>query len=180
MKLHLTFLSAFFVLIMMSSCKQDANTSKFEKSYNAWLQFKNSSQNYYRYSVMTSSWTGHNTETTLFILDGKVERRSYKATALDASSPPNVIVQEEWIEEKGSLNTHQKGAPTKTLDEIYAEVKSNWLAKRDKATTFFETTNDGMISTAGYVEDGCQDDCFRGITINYIERIQFFPSMKRE
>jgi hypothetical protein len=173
MKLHLTFLSAFFVLIMMSSCKQDANLDKFEKSYHAWLQLKKTSKNNYQYIVKFSSWTGQSSETTVTVFNGQVQERSYRATALDSGSPPSVVVQEEWTERVDELNTHQRGAPTKTLDEIYADAKSNWLIKRDKATTYFEAKNNGIISLAGYVEDGCQDDCFHGISISYVEDISY-------
>jgi hypothetical protein len=30
---------------------------------------------------------------------------------------------------------------------------------------YFEAETDGLLSSCGYVEDGCQDDCFVGIHI---------------
>jgi hypothetical protein len=58
-----------------------------------------------------------------------------------------------------------------TLDEIYDRAKSDWLRKRSNAQTYFEANNNGLISSCGYVEEGCQDDCFRGITIASVERL---------
>jgi hypothetical protein len=55
------------------------------------------------------------------------------------------------------------------LDEIYEKARSNWLKKRGNAKTYFEAKNDGLISSCGYAEDGCQDDCFNGINITSIE-----------
>lgn len=158
-------------LLTVTSCKKGPYASEFEESYKAWIKFKAESQNSYNYSVMTGSLSGVTTQTIIYVQNGKVVKRYYKATTEHAGPP--VVVQEEWTEEGSSLNTHQTGAPTKTLDQVYAEAESNWLKKRDNAQTYFETKNDGMISLAGYVEDGCQDDCFRGITIGFIVKIQY-------
>ncbi|WP_255474197.1 hypothetical protein [Flavobacterium sp. SLB02] len=43
--------------------------------------------------------------------------------------------------------------------------------KRKNVTNYFEAKNDGLISQCGYVEKGCMDDCFVGITIKSIERL---------
>ena len=40
--------------------------------------------------------------------------------------------------------------------------------ERNNVTTYLETKNNGMISTCGYVENNCADDCFIGIHINNI------------
>lgn len=171
MKTRLTLLCTFFILILTASCKQESNSSEFEKSYNAWLKFKAESQNSYNYSVTTGSFTGFRTETIIYVQNGKVVKRSFKATTQHAGPP--IVVQEEWTEEEAGLNIHQRGAATLTLEEVYAEVRNNWLKKRDKATTYFENKHNGMISLAGYEEDGCQDDCFRGIMIGFIAKIQY-------
>jgi len=162
---------ALVTLLSVTSCKKGPYASEFEESYKAWIKFKTESQNSYNYSIITGSLSGVTTETIIYVQNGKVVKRSFRATSEHAGPP--VVVQEEWIEEGSSLNTHQTGAPTKTLDQVYAEAESNWLKKRDNAQTYFETKNDGMISLVGYEEDGCQDDCFRGITIGFIAKIQY-------
>jgi hypothetical protein len=163
-----------FILLLTGtlfiSCKKSdiEHENDFDKSYKSWMDFKTSSKNSYRYMVRTASWTGYSTETIITIQNGKVVHRSFVAKAVD---PPSnaVALREEWEEVTTKLNTHQNGAATMTLDEIYQKAKTDWLLKRDNADTDFETNNNGMISACGYVENGCQDDCFRGINIAFIE-----------
>ena len=171
MKKRLTLILVFFSLIISASCKMESSSNEVERSYNAWLKFKAESQNCYNYSVITSSFAGFATETIIYVQNGQVVKRSFKSTT-QHSGPP-IVVQEEWIENEANLNTHQQGASTLTLEEVYAEVRNNWLKKRNKATTYFESKHNDMISLAGYVEDGCQDDCFRGISIGFIAKIQY-------
>src|SRR5690606_27029376 len=102
-----------------------------------------------------------------------VTQRHFKYTGseewLEQISPDKA----EWIENEDEINSHQQGSAAKaiTLDEVYETAKNNWLVKRENAKIYFENKNDGMISTCGYIEDGCQDDCFTGITIEYIEAL---------
>ncbi|WP_199158518.1 hypothetical protein [Pedobacter nototheniae] len=161
-----------FVGIFFSACKKDkiVSANDYEKSYKTWLNFKVASNNSYRYQVNTNSWTGYSTETTITVQNGAIVKRAYVAKAIDPKTHAIVVVK-EWIEDKTSLNTHQDGALTRTLDDIYDEAKSNWLIKRKDAKTSFEAKNNGMISSCGYVENGCQDDCFNGIYISLIEKI---------
>ncbi len=162
-----------FLLFALVSCDKKEDNSDFNKSFDAWQKFKTESQNSYSYSVITGSFTGYNTETIIYVQNGKVVKRSFKAKNQRSDLPPVIEVLEQWTEDEGSLNTHENGAPTRTLDEVYNEARNNWLIKRPKATTYFENNNNGMISSAGYVNDGCQDDCFIGIAIGSIEKIQY-------
>ncbi len=157
-----------FLLIALTCCKRENNYSEFDKSYSEWLKFKSKSQNFYSYTVTTSSFTGVGTETTIEIFNGVAFSRAFKVYSPDPSAPGHKILAQQWREDKEQLNTHQDGAATKTLDEIYDEVKNNWIVKRPGAEIFFETKNNGLISLAGYVENNCQDDCFRGINITAI------------
>lgn len=170
MKTRLIAFCTFFALIIIASCKQDPYNSELQDSYNTWLKFKTESKNSYKYSVYFESFFGFKEETVIYVRNGIVVRRSFKATTKDGNYPPTFTVTEEWAEEKASLNTHQNGADAVNLDEVYAEVKNNWLKKRDSAKTYFEAKNEGMISSAGYEENGCQDDCFRGIRISSISK----------
>jgi hypothetical protein len=168
MKTPILIFCAFFALLITSSCKQINYAGEFETSYNAWLKFKSDKNNSYSYSVKTSSFSGYTTSTTLTIENGKVIKRNFTATTPGSGPNPQLVIQEMWTEEGSTLNTHRNGAPIRTLEEVYAEAKNNWLKKRDNAKTYFEAKNQGMISTAGYVEDGCMDDCFVGIYITGI------------
>jgi len=166
-----------FVLLLivplLTSCKKGdiEYENDFDRSYKTWINFKTSSNNSYRYMVKSSSWTGYSTETIITIKDGKVVGRTFVARTIANSPATGIVIREEWNEDVNSLNTHQNGSATATLDEIYQQAKTEWLLKRESAKTYFETNNNGMISSCGYVEDGCQDDCFRGIDIAMIEKL---------
>lgn len=73
----------------------------------------------------------------------------------------------EWQEEGEMLGSHEGtgAAEPMTLDEVYALSASDWLVRRDNRQAIFEATNNGLVSTSGFVPDNCQDDCFKGIRI---------------
>ncbi|QEC53815.1 hypothetical protein EDD80_11653 [Anseongella ginsenosidimutans] len=79
-----------------------------------------------------------------------------------------------WVEEGDEVGTRgpAAAAPPRTLDEIYEAARKVWLIKRDDAKTYFEANNDGLLSSCGFVMNGCQDDCFNGITITFIKKLQ--------
>lgn len=158
---------------LLFSCKKYSivHKSEFDKSYQTWTSFKASSNNSYRYQVKTFSWTGYNTETIITVREGKVVKREYIAKTVKGGPVPQVTIHEEWVEDEKTLNSHQNGAATITLDEIYQLAKSDYLKKRKDADVSFERKNNGMISSAGYVDKNCQDDCFRGIGIAFIEKL---------
>jgi len=155
------------------ACKKEKIEYKndFEKSHRAWLNFKAQSGNSYIYQVSTSSWTNFQTFTTITVSNGRVTDRTYVSRSTNPPPSAAVTIHEEWEEELNTLNTHQHGAATLTLDEIYDRAKADWLKKRSDADFYFEAKNNGMISTCGFVPDGCQDDCFTGITIDFIRKL---------
>ena len=79
-----------------------------------------------------------------------------------------------WVEEGDEVGTRgpATAAPPRTLDEIYETARKVWLIKRDDAKTYFEANNDGLLSSSGFIKDGCQDDCFNGIRIASIKKLQ--------
>lgn len=176
--------------------------TSFEKSYKAWLDFKASSNDSYRYVARGETWAGSSWQTTITVENGEVIRRDFQydifndvmmlpsgwneqkiqeildAMSLTASEFREQYGQEsaeilEWTEEAGELGTHEatSAGSLLTLDEVYDEARNDWLKKRSNAKTYFEAKNNGLISSCGYVEDGCQDDCFRGIKIVSIQAL---------
>ena len=145
--------------------------SNFKKSYNAWQSFKQTSGNSYRYMVMGSTWVGYSWQTLITVMKGKVTERDYKLTPSPNSTVSIPADKLEWSEKEGELNTHDDSpaAEAITLDQVYEKARTEWLIKRKNATTILEATNNGMISSCGYAEINCVDDCFRGITIKYIQ-----------
>lgn len=167
--------SLFIMLLiasMLTSCKKSdiEHESDFDKSYKKWQAFKTSSNNSYRYKTYFSSWVGYSGETTITVKDGKIVGRSYIEKR--RTQPSNeLVVTQEWTEDATNLNSHERGDNLWTLDEIYEKAKTVWLVKNKEAKISFETKNNGMISTCGFVPDNCADDCFSGITITSIEAI---------
>lgn len=172
MKPIFTLLLSFF-LVAALSCKKDtiAYSSDYNESYRSWLDFKKKSNNSYQYIVNSGSWTGYGTETTITVRNGKVVGRSYIATQLPQVQGGTTTVLEQWTEDEGSLGSHSDGAALLTLDDIYRKAREIWLPKKSDASTYFEARNNGLISLAGYVPNGCQDDCLTGISIRKIEAL---------
>lgn len=167
-------LVVFLSALVFVSCKKDtlSHGADYSRSYLAWKAFKDSSHNSYRYMVGTNSWTGAGTETIITVREGKVVERSFVAKQSTHNGTTFVVtVLQEWTETGSQLGSHDLVASIATLDDIYEKAKEDWLKKRDKVTIYFEAKNNGMISLAGYVPDGCQDDCLRGIHIRFIEAI---------
>lgn len=157
-------LCSLFIVMVFSSCSKNKieYESAFQKSYKEWLNFKNTSKNSYEYTVVWSSWTGVSWQTIISVKDGSVIRRSYKMSVPDDWIPRPEL---EWTEEGNEVGLHDSGAEPITLDEVYYKAEHEWLIKRENTTTYFETKNNGMISTCGFRDNNCADDCFVGITI---------------
>lgn len=163
----------FFLLLisLLFSCSDvdPEFNSDFKKSVKVWKAFKKSSGNTYSYEVSFESWAGFGSKTTISVENGKIIQRKYYSYGYKDDVGIEKEVKSEWVESENEIGTHtNEGEPARTLDEIYNKAENDWLVKRSNAKTYFSTENDGMISSAGYVEDGCQDDCFRGIRITAI------------
>jgi len=157
--------------ILQFACKKDEISYKddYKRSLRAFEDFKKVSNNSYRYMVSNGSWTGFSSETIITVENGIVIGRSYVAKSVDYQLE-KTEVHAEWEEDKETLGSHQEGFKPITLDEVYQKAKSEWLPKRKDASVYFESKNDGMMSSCGYVPNGCQDDCFTGVHISYIEK----------
>lgn len=198
MKKILGLLLAVFVV---SACESFEHKSEFDKSYQKWQSFKKSSKNSYRYVTTGSSWVGISWETEIVVESGEIVERKFNYKNFESVVRPvngwdeesskqvleklphlveylrernmDILDYLEWHERKIELGTHTETAASElwTLDQVYAKAKDEWLAKRDNVTTYFTALNSGMLSTCGYVEDNCADDCFRGVSIRLIEAL---------
>ena len=163
------------ICTLLAAChKSNLNfQDDFKKSHNIWLSFKEKNANSYTYEVVQSSWVGVSSQTILTVKAGKVTQRYFKMfvpPTYQTSIPADRL---EWTESESEIDTHPNSgaAAPLTLDEVYEKARTEWLPKRSKAKAYFEAKNDGMISDCGYVEDGCQDDCFIGIDIAFIHSL---------
>ena len=173
MKIKIYCLTLLFFVSVLYSCNFSTieYQKEFETSLEIWLDFKKSSNNSYQYKVATGSWTGTSWETTVTVENGIVIQRDFEYTANEGAQ--GLIPEEElkWTETGIEIGTHKHTARPLTLDDIYTEAQEKWLIKRKETTTFFNTENAGIISTCGYVEDNCADDCFKGIKITSLKAL---------
>jgi hypothetical protein len=168
-----------FILILLivsglAACKKDANETAYDKSYKVWQSFKTESKNSYTYTVNAGSVFGYGSETKISVQNGVVVARDFLSYTLvyAPNAAPGKTIKEQWHEDKVSLGQHNSGASLLTLDQVYQKAKSEWLAAdKKKNTIYFETNNNGMISDASYVPNGCQDDCSTGISISEIKAL---------
>ncbi len=166
-----TIFSILFLSLIVISCKKSESevTSRFNESLKRFNEFKQQTGNNYSYTVTISSWTGFSSSTKITVLNGIVSSREYTAATRNDTS---LVQLASWKETFVNLNSHQEGAQTLTLVQVYEKAKNEWLTANKKHNDiYFETKNNGMISLCGYVPDGCQDDCFFGIRISEIKAI---------
>lgn len=163
------------IICLLFSCTKNDDfnyKSDFENSKEAFLKFKQNSNNSYTYIITGSSFAvDYGWETTITVVRGEVVKREFRYLGAAVNIPDSELA---WVEQKEELNTHKfsSAAEPLTLDVIYEKAENDWLLKRKGTTTYFELENDGLISVCGYVESGCMDDCFVGITIKSIVALQ--------
>ena len=170
------------LVFIFSSCQKDpaSNAKKvttntngpalnYNDSYRAWVSYKSNVSNSYSYITTTSSFTGRSIEIKTSVINGSIISRDYTAFQYEQNSANKTIIK-QWHEDQSILNTHPDDVGDAiTMDAVYLQAKSIWL-KADPKTNdiYFETKNNGLISTCGYFPLGCQDDCFTGINISSI------------
>ncbi|WP_299464494.1 hypothetical protein [Mucilaginibacter sp.] len=163
------------LIISLTGCKKDAAITQFDNSYKKWQQFKSQSNNSYSYiAYRFYTFLGDRTETKITVKNGKVIEREYTMWTNQPNSAVTVVA-ETWVENEALLNSHQqlRAAEILTLDQVYAKAKTVWLKVNKKDNEiFFVDKNDGLISSAGSIPKGCQDDCFNGISIKEIKLLK--------
>lgn len=146
----------------------DTVLTKYNNSYNTWLDFRQKSSNSYVF-VMRSDYAEPQFHTiiTTKVLNGSVISRDFLSITF-VPDPPNQQAKADttvqWHEESATLNTHAEAGQPMTLDYIYNQAKSDWLnVDPSRNTLYFDAKNQGLISICGHFPNGCQDNCFVGI-----------------
>lgn len=161
--------SVLMLSLLISSCEKGAIQSDFDKSLSVWQEFKKSVSNNYTYTVKTESWAGFGDSTIIAVQNGMVTGRKYASYVIDSQTGRKNPTA-SWTETKANLNSHDSGAQTITIDEIYEKASTEWLKiNKNENTIHFETKNQGIISTCGYTNKNCNDDCFVGVVISNIK-----------
>ncbi|WP_156877193.1 hypothetical protein [Salinimicrobium terrae] len=138
----------------------------FRESKAEWDRLKKKNGNSYVYTILEQSWTGFGSETTIEVEKGKITARHY--IAFEISEEGDKKITESYEEFKNDIGKHNLGAPPYTMDDLYKTCLSHYLiADPDTHEILFETNEEGIMTLCGFVPQGCQDDCFRGIRISY-------------
>lgn len=174
MKNRIISIALLLIGCVIFSCSTDDDfdyQNEFENSKEIWLDFKEKAGNSYKYTVSSGTWAGSSWETTISVSKGVIIQRSFKYTRTEGLSEDIPEEELEWTEGKDEIGTHKNGASPITMDEIYDKARRDWLVKRENTQTYFEAENNGLISTCGYRDKDCVDDCFIGINISNIEAL---------
>ena len=191
----------FFTLIIFGCSKDELEyQNDFDKSYNIWLQFNKNNKSY-SYTSQTSSWVGITSQTTITVENNQIIKRTFKYFRIGSKTIPEsgwtkslaiealkeigytdetiqsafgdeIIDKLQWQENKENLGKHGNPNQLMTLEQIYDKTRHKWIIKRPEAKIYFETKNNGLISLVGYTPNGCVDDCFIGIDIIKIEKLE--------
>ncbi|WP_143822045.1 hypothetical protein [Mucilaginibacter pedocola] len=157
------------VALGLSACKKEEVVTGYDDSYAAWQSFKKSSNNSYSYVTYYGSWTGIYAESKITVLNGKVVGRDFFRTRTTAV-PMVADTITKWTESGVTLNTHDDGFETLTLDQIYTKAKTELLnVSRAQNEVVFRADNNGIVSAAGFIPNNCADDCFTGVYIKNVK-----------
>lgn len=162
----------FFLLLVFLACNKDSLFStEYEASFNSWQNAKKNQGNSYTYVTERSSVFGFGSKTTLTVQDGKVVARAYEAYRLNETTREREITN-AWSENKDDLNSHEEGAETITIDEIYALCQNTVLRVSEEDNyVHFLAENNGILSLCSYFPKNCADDCSVGyniVSINWL------------
>ncbi|QES90219.1 hypothetical protein [Rhizosphaericola mali] len=123
-----------FLLLFINCSKEDfSHQYDFEKSYQAFQNFKIFSNGNYDYQTDWGSWTGHSGTTIISVRNIIVVQQDYKM-----SFPPDMAnitdsmrAKNAWRETQNELNTHPDWGAFDPiiLDSVYERAKNIWLKR---------------------------------------------------
>lgn len=165
------------IFLIIQSCSDDdqpfdqiitKNGVDYFQSYENWLQFKEERGNSYYYHITFQSWTGNGNITEVRVKDDQVISRWYREVFVHASTGDRDTT-DIYFEDSSRLNSNPEGAPPLTIDELYTECVEQYLEVDPKHNEiYFDTNQQGLMASCGFVPKACVDDCFQGIRLTAI------------
>lgn len=153
-----------YVSILRSHFLKIAKEYNFNESLEAWNQLKVTNGTSYKYTTEFISWVGFGNKTEITVIDGVVTTRKHEEFLTESTAIKPVLIS--YTETGDDLGTHTKGAPVKTLDELYDICVGDYLTVNvEENYISFYTNNLGVLSSCGYFAKSCVDDCFIGVKI---------------
>jgi len=156
------------------AAQADSHLAAFTKSMATWKRVKAECGGNYSYKIRWSSWVGFGNETEIVCHQNKVTERKYRewkggpvmARPGKAAKPK----ENSWTEKGDQIGANKKGAPPKTLDELYIEagkVLETKLSPHQKLYVRYD--KQGLLKSCFYVDTRIADDAPRkGVMISSI------------
>ncbi|MDG2212490.1 MAG: protease inhibitor I42 family protein [Verrucomicrobiota bacterium] len=154
------------------------DTVKVQAAIKAWEKAKTESKGNYSYKVSFTSWVGFGNETIIVVENNKVTERRYRSFNRRQPVPiprpggaaPPQPEGDSYLEKGTQLGKNKKGAPSKTLDELY-EIA---LATAKKPLKEFErryihSDKQGLLVSCYIMDHRIADDAPRnGLVVSSI------------
>jgi hypothetical protein len=168
-------LTVLFGLHSSGAEQPESPRAQLAKSLETWQTLKAQCQGNYSYKIRWSSWVGFGHETEIVVRANKVAERKYREWSGPAAAPqpgkPPKPQGESWTEKGTDVGSHKKGAPPKTVDELYqqaAQVLQSKLEPHHRLYVRFDKR--GLLTSCFYVDTRIADDAPRsGVVIDSIQ-----------
>lgn len=145
--------------------KSDAapQMKQLEESLGKWTEARKACAGAYSYKVRKSYMLGNGHETTIVVRANKVAERRYRAweTPTIGSAPGEIPPKKEttWTEKGKQLGSHKKGAPLRTLDDLYKEAKQTLSRERSPhEKIYLRFDKKGLLNACFTVDTRIMDD----------------------
>lgn len=181
MKIYISLLFALTITFLSAAPAKPENPAKqLSESLLKWKKISASNDNYYSYQVLTSSFSGASSTTTITVEKGIITKREYTSTShefdahgmaelpLDPNKNQPEKKTNEYTETGDTVGKDKRGAPAKTLDTLYAEAKQMLdkpLAEHEKL--YFKTDPNGILLHCFKIDTRIADDApIKGVIIS--------------
>jgi hypothetical protein len=149
---------------------------QLKKSLETWQDLKAKCGGNYSYSTGFQSWAGFGNSSQIVVRANKVVERKYMEfnrnlpLAGEPGKEPK-LPGESWTETDKQLGSHKKGAPPKTLDDLYADaqkVVATKLSPQQRLYVMFD--KQGLLQSCFYVDTRISDDAPKtGVSIGNVQ-----------
>lgn len=152
----------------------DSPPDQLAKSKTKWAEAKAKHGNNYTYTISFQSFVGFGHITTVFIENGKVVKRQFKAW--DSPNAPQLpgalpVPTKTWDENGDQIGKNPEGATAKTLDELYDAAEKVVNTKLESyQKLYLQMDTEGLLRHAFIVDTRIADDAPRkGIAIDNLK-----------
>ena len=125
---RLILLTTLWGMVFLSGCEKSdiEHQSAFDRSYDAWLKFRESNGNNYRYEVSGATWAGSSWVTTITVQSGKVVQRDFRYEVFNDIRIPEggwaTVPLEEFLQ---ALGFDAEDLPEQELEHFHDNLQ--WI-----------------------------------------------------